>query len=1113
MASKTPSVRALSRYLLRPQASFPSRCQHRIQYKPYSAAAPGARLNGTVEYDTTPILHHTAKSTLANPELPPEIQKGQTKRINLYTAVNEALRHALQTDESVMVFGEDVQFGGVFRCTMNLAGDFGTERVFNTPLSEQGLVGFAIGAAAEGMKPVAEVQFADYVFPAFDQIHNEAAKYRYRSGSTGVNCGGLVIRMPSGSVGHGALYHTQSPEALFTHTPGLRVVIPRSPVQAKGLLLSAIRSQDPVVFMEPKILYRAAVEHVPVDAYHLPLDKAEVLKTGKDVTIVSYGTPLYTCSAAIAAAEKDFGCSVELIDLRTIYPWDRATVLESVKKTGRAIVVHESMMNAGVGAEVAATIQEKAFLRLEAPVKRVTGWATHTGLMFEQFIIPDVTSKCIVFGRCSDHGMPPTSTAPASTGIPTGSPNNNQSSLGSGFVGDEFSNNLFSDLAPLLTLFGEQVTKQFLSMSLGWADNILLAIGPLGIITTIVSAIRIGNVRVLKALIGRAREKLAIAELELLSSTSDETSELWTDGGVVRQPGHAQILELVVYQKEVHSQESTELSDILMRDRNPHAGNGTYMGDLGTLSENDVIEEVDPKVPEFLSPLLKLLDYGLRPPPLKPQDLAQQSPNITLNIHKALVGQRELWLLGVLGMCMQIVALAIPAFMTYYWKEKKGDRPVQNYAYPLYLAGSCVLFIGVALCSHVVEATTVEQTFRLKRPYLVKTIFRLQMACKMGDQNFDSYVLINDTNDRQIRTSRISLSSRASNFQFPLDELQTQAIEDARKRRYNLDLGVTIIMTAIRAQRYPRDISPKIVSLQDPRIVLEHKLSNFTSLANGNTETMGSTITILVKSFFECLVNFNVYGRILDRPHYHWQHLIESDSDPDIAANVAHLYSRLILSFYMNDEIDIIWDGGQGRLDALLRLWDDSEKYNGDSEFPTEGQPLYIHSGTRKDLDSSVESYASWTGKSPRFFERLPITFGRRSQPPPTPGRYTIFGMSLEHVWHESFKAEIMDNVDCLFIVMASSRPEMHALEVLSGFFYAAAERLRSEQDLSDWTEKRILELQRGLSNLSWELLGSGLVKTEEDAKIIVFLPFLRCGLLPSKPPKEDASSDNEEED
>lgn len=169
--------------------------------------------------------------------------------------------------------------------------------------------------------------------------------------------------------------------------------MPRGPVQAKGLLLAAIKSNDPVLFMEPKVLYRAAEEQVPVDAYELPLDKAEVLKPGKDVTIVSYGTPLYTCSAAIEAAERDFGCSVELIDLRTIYPWDRETILESVKKTGRAIVVHESMMNAGVGAEVAATIQERAFTRLEAPVKRVTGWATHTGLVYEKFIIPDVTSK------------------------------------------------------------------------------------------------------------------------------------------------------------------------------------------------------------------------------------------------------------------------------------------------------------------------------------------------------------------------------------------------------------------------------------------------------------------------------------------------------------------------------------------------------------------------------------------------------------------------------------------------------------------------------------------------------------------------------------------------
>lgn len=293
---------------------------------------------------------------------------------------------------------------------MNLATEFGSERVFNTPLSEQGIVGFGIGCAAQGMKPIAEIQFADYVYPAFDQLVNEAAKWRYREGATGGNVGGLVVRMPCGGVGHGALwvayllqrtgdadcnpsYHSQSPESLFTHVPGLRVVMPRSPAQAKGLLLAAIACNDPVIFMEPKVLYRAAVEQVPLDAYELPIDQAEVVKEGKDVTVISYGHPLYTCSSAIAAAEKDFDISIELIDLRSLYPWDRERVLKSVRKTGRAVVVHESMVNAGVGAEVAATIQEGAFLKLEAPVQRVAGWCTHMGLIYERFNIPDVTSE------------------------------------------------------------------------------------------------------------------------------------------------------------------------------------------------------------------------------------------------------------------------------------------------------------------------------------------------------------------------------------------------------------------------------------------------------------------------------------------------------------------------------------------------------------------------------------------------------------------------------------------------------------------------------------------------------------------------------------------------
>jgi len=202
MTAKTPSIRTLTRYLLRPQSPFH---HHHHQTRLSSSIPDSARLNGTVDYETTSLLAHTSTTALSNPELPASVRTSKTKRINLYTAINEALRHALQTDERVLVFGEDIQFGGVFRCTMNLAADFGTDRVFNTPLSEQGLVGFAIGAAAEGMRPIAEVQFADYVFPAFDQLVNEAAKYRYRAAKTGVDVGGLVVRMPAGSVGHGAL--------------------------------------------------------------------------------------------------------------------------------------------------------------------------------------------------------------------------------------------------------------------------------------------------------------------------------------------------------------------------------------------------------------------------------------------------------------------------------------------------------------------------------------------------------------------------------------------------------------------------------------------------------------------------------------------------------------------------------------------------------------------------------------------------------------------------------------------------------------------------------------------------------------------------------------------
>lgn len=382
----------------------PSRCvapfaapASSLSRRTYSTHPPNARLNLPIDYASTPLLAHSSQAALANPELPPDVREGPTKKMNLFQSINDALSIALAEDENVLLFGEDVAFGGVFRCSMKLAETYGGDRVFNTPLSEQGIMGFAIGCAAEGMRPVAEIQFADYVFPAFDQMVNEAAKYRYRDGDCGRHVGGLTVRMPCGAVGHGALYHSQSPEALFTHVPGFRVIMPRSPVQAKGLLLAAIRSNDPCIFMEPKVLYRAAVEQVPVAPYELPLSKAEVLKEGKDVTIISYGQPLYICLNAIKQAEQDLGISVELIDLRTIYPWDKETVLNSVRKTGRCMVVHEAMLNAGVGAEVAAAIQgdPSTFLRLEAPVVRVTGWSTPTPLMFEKFNLPDVASKSL----------------------------------------------------------------------------------------------------------------------------------------------------------------------------------------------------------------------------------------------------------------------------------------------------------------------------------------------------------------------------------------------------------------------------------------------------------------------------------------------------------------------------------------------------------------------------------------------------------------------------------------------------------------------------------------------------------------------------------------------
>lgn len=317
--------------------------------------------------------------------------EGTYRRMNLFTAINSALDVALNTDDSAIILGEDVAFGGVFRCTMGLAERYGSHRVFSTPLTEQGIAGFAIGYAAQGGTAVAEIQFADYIFPALDQIVNEAAKMRYRSGNQW-NCGGLTIRAPCGAVGHGGHYHSQSPESYFTNTPGLVVVTPRSPTRAKGLLLASIRCPDPVIFFEPKVLYRSAVDDdVPVGDYEIEIGKADIVRSGDDVTLVGWGAQVRVLEkAAELAANNLDGISCEVIDLQTLLPWDVDTVANSVCKTGKLIVSHEAPLTSGFAAEVASTVQEKCFLHLEAPIQRLCGADTPFPLVFEKYYLPDM---------------------------------------------------------------------------------------------------------------------------------------------------------------------------------------------------------------------------------------------------------------------------------------------------------------------------------------------------------------------------------------------------------------------------------------------------------------------------------------------------------------------------------------------------------------------------------------------------------------------------------------------------------------------------------------------------------------------------------------------------
>lgn len=320
-------------------------------------------------------------------------------QMNMVQALNSAMDCMLESRPEVLIMGEDVgYFGGVFRCTEGLQQKHGAHRVIDTPIAEGGIVGVAIGMGVNGLRPVVEIQFADYFYPAMDQIVSELARLRHRSG--GEFWAPLTIRMPCGGGIFGGQTHSQSPEAIFAHVCGLKTVMPSSPYDAKGLLIAAIEDDDPVIFLEPKRIYngvfdgnldKAAVGwdnhpkgEVPVGHYTVPIGRAEVVQSGNDISILTYGTMVHVALAAVARS----GIDAEVIDIRSMIPLDIETLKASVQKTGRCIILHEATRTAGFGAEISAQIQEQCFWHLEAPIERVTGWDTPYPHLFEWDYFP-----------------------------------------------------------------------------------------------------------------------------------------------------------------------------------------------------------------------------------------------------------------------------------------------------------------------------------------------------------------------------------------------------------------------------------------------------------------------------------------------------------------------------------------------------------------------------------------------------------------------------------------------------------------------------------------------------------------------------------------------------
>jgi 2-oxoisovalerate dehydrogenase E1 component beta subunit len=315
--------------------------------------------------------------------------KGQTTYVD---AIREGLREEMQRDPSVFLIGEDIGvYGGAFKVTDGLIGEFGEERVIDTPISETAIVGAAVGAAMMGMRPVAEMQFIDFISCAFDMITNFAAKSRYRTGCPVP----LVVRGPAGGGVHGGPFHSQNPEAYFAHTPGLKIVQPATAYDAKGLLKAAIRDDDPVLYFEHKYLYRRVQEVLPQEDFVVPIGRALVRRVGRDLSILTYGAMVWTALDAARTLETE-GIDAEVVDLRTLFPLDEETILNSVGKTNRAIVLHEATRTGGIGAEVAAVLSERCFESLDAPVVRVT--APDTPVPFspalEEAFLPNAAKVC-----------------------------------------------------------------------------------------------------------------------------------------------------------------------------------------------------------------------------------------------------------------------------------------------------------------------------------------------------------------------------------------------------------------------------------------------------------------------------------------------------------------------------------------------------------------------------------------------------------------------------------------------------------------------------------------------------------------------------------------------